>query len=674
MWYEKSYRRHLCDMHINDWNEEFLSEFSADEYLNNLKKAKIQSAMIYLQSHVGLCYYPTRTAKMHPAFKGREAEILKLVNLCHQNNISVIGYYSLIYNNWAYSNHPEWRMIDKTGKPWFGTNNNADEEFANNSVFRYGLCCPNNKKYRNFVSEQIREIADMFKLEGMFYDMLFWPHFCYCDSCKERWRKEVGGEIPVIENWKDETWLLHMKKRREWMGDFAQAVTKETKELMPNITVEHNFSSAALPNRVRNEAEEVNDACDYVGGDLYGDIYSQSFTCKLYRNITKNQPFEYMFSRCTPTLSKHTVTKSEDEMKSEVYLTSAHHGATLVIDAIDPAGTFDERVYERIGKIFEETSAYEKYFKGDMIEDVGVYYSLKSKFNPEGEPVTNHTCSVNTVETLVKEHIPCGITGGWHDLSKYKILITSMLTSEDEYDNERIAEYVKNGGRLYISGAGNKALLKELLCLEFGGYTDEKITYMAPEECAEKEFCYFNKKYPLHFDLSAPCARSKKGQVLAKITLPYTKQDTPEFASIHSNPPGIKTEIPALIYSQYGRGAVLWSALPIENEKHYDYRRIFVNLIKMIYKSEFTIFSDAPRDIEIVAFKDNNDILVSTVLLNEEYKARKAEDFSISVNCGKPRDVLLLPEKKKIDYIFRDNTVTFDVKNNGIFSMFKLII
>ena len=62
-WYKNLYRRHLLDMHIEDWDERFLSEFSPEEYAENLKRAKIQCAMIYLQSHEGLCNFPTKVAK-----------------------------------------------------------------------------------------------------------------------------------------------------------------------------------------------------------------------------------------------------------------------------------------------------------------------------------------------------------------------------------------------------------------------------------------------------------------------------------------------------------------------------------------------------------------------------------------------------------------------------------
>ena len=34
MFYSKLYRRHLLDMHINDWNPEFLSRFSPEVYVD----------------------------------------------------------------------------------------------------------------------------------------------------------------------------------------------------------------------------------------------------------------------------------------------------------------------------------------------------------------------------------------------------------------------------------------------------------------------------------------------------------------------------------------------------------------------------------------------------------------------------------------------------------------
>ena len=71
-WYEKSYRRSLMDMHIEDWDASFLSEYQPAAYVRLLKEAHIQSIMVYALSHVGCCYWPTKTGYMHKSLAGRD--------------------------------------------------------------------------------------------------------------------------------------------------------------------------------------------------------------------------------------------------------------------------------------------------------------------------------------------------------------------------------------------------------------------------------------------------------------------------------------------------------------------------------------------------------------------------------------------------------------------------
>jgi hypothetical protein len=155
-------------MHIDDWDERFLSEFSPETYVENLKKAKIQGAMIYVQSHVGLTNYPTRVGKMHNAFVGKEDTMRRLFELCHKSGISVVAYYSLVYNTWAQDNHPEWKIVSLADAKKKDEGQPVEGAFRGS---RYGLCCPNNPEYREFTKTQIKEFADYAKVDGMFYDM-----------------------------------------------------------------------------------------------------------------------------------------------------------------------------------------------------------------------------------------------------------------------------------------------------------------------------------------------------------------------------------------------------------------------------------------------------------------------------------------------------------------------
>lgn len=677
MWYSNIYRRHLCDMHIDDWDDTFLSEFSIEEYVENLKTAKIQNAMIYLQSHVGLCYYPTKNGHIHKAFIGQEDKMKRLIDLCHENGIKVTGYYSLNYNNAEHDAHPDWQMKTFSGKSRRngGMATEKKLDFTSDRRERYGLCCPNNHDYRNFVYEQINEMTDYFNCEGYFFDMPFWPHTCYCDKCKERWQKEYGGKMPVEPIIGTEDFYNLAEAKTRWMEEWIQSVTDFVKKIDPELSVEHNFASALAADLFDGCGEGVNEASDFVGGDLYGGILNHSLACKFYKNITKNQPFVYDFSRCKPALDMHTLTKSLDEMKTEVMLTAAHHGATMVIDAIDPTGTFDRRLYERIRDVFTCQEKYEPYFKGEMIEDIGLYYSLNSKVKLRNEKYDSKTACISASKVMISHHIPFGVTGPYHQLEKYKAVILPLLDKTESADNDRIVDYVKNGGKVFVSGADNADLIEKLLGCRFEGRTEEKNIYIAPEKEYEEVFFDFNKKYPLPYIGTAPIIKvGDDCNVLAKITLPYTKPNTNKFASIHSNPPGISTDIPAVVSRKLGKGEIIWSAVNLESMDFYEYGEIFVNLLgKLIDMNSLSFASNAPDDVEITAFDCENEITVNAILVNEKAVAPVVVPFEISVKTDKkPKAVNILPDNEEVDFRFENGYTTFKTRELKIFDMYRI--
>ena len=673
MWYKKNFVRHLIDMHIADWSDEFLSEFKVENYIDALKRGRIQNAMIYLQSHVGLCNFPTKVGVMHKAFVGKEDTMKRLIDGCHKEGIAVTLYYSLNYNTVEHDRHEEFRALTEHGVS-VRAGGMATDSQAKNQIFaspkraRYGICCPNSMEYRQFTYDQIDEMLDYAgEVEGVFFDMPFWDHTCYCDKCKARYHKEVGEELPS-----DYSNPTFMQKRADWMAEWIQSVTDCVKSKNPRLSVEHNFSAAISLDTGSGCAEGVAKACDFLGGDLYGGILNHSFSCKFFKNITPNMPFDYMFSRCKPGLRYHTLTKTDDEIRTEIFMNTAHNGATLVIDAIDPVGTMDMRFYDKLGKIIDEEITYEPYLSGEMVEDIGLYFSLMSKHNSKGEDYTNKSALVEVSKTLIGEHIPYGVTGNFHTLGGYKLLIAPMV-SILEKDIERIVKYVENGGNIYLSGGENPELLYRLTGLKIVGETAEKSIYIAPKK--QEGFLYFNKKYPLAFEGTAPYVEVTKGvEVLATITLPYTRPDQFEFAAIHSDPPGKSTDYPAIISTTCGKGKVVWSALPIEAIDYCEYREIFMGLIRPMlcgYKPSFK--SDAPDSVEITLFRGGDGFRVNLITVDEKPYAREIAPFTVSVRTGKkPSRVAVLPKNEDLEFSFDGEYTEVKVENFKIFRMLKI--
>ena len=676
-WYSDKFRRQLTDMHIDDWNDEFLSRFSPLEYAENLKTARVQYAMVYLQSHLGLCYWDTKSGKMHRHFIGKEKEIQTLIDLLHERDIKVIAYYSLNFNQWAHDNHPEWRMLQENGK----------SKRENDPTHRAGLCCPNNSQYREFVYTQIEEMLSGFSMDAMFFDMLYWPQVCYCDNCRRKYKTATGKEIPTSGATINE-WAEFTKISSDWMGEWALSVTEKVKSIRPDMPVEHNYSAAVNPDPMVCCRDLINEASDYAGGDLYGGTYAQSFACKFYRTMSKNQPFEYMTGRCTPNLMNHTVTKERDELLQTVMITAAHHGANLLIDAIDPVGTLDKRVYELIGDIFSEEIPYEKYLYGEPIADIGIVYDENSKFNTQrrhgenasflhfgsqSQQETNHTASVGAAEKLISANIPYDITTKNHykTWQKYKVLIASKINMFEDSDVTRLIDYVENGGCLYFTGCEEKRLFETLIGGKCTGYTEVYNTYVYPRENSgilEK----YSKKYPIPFNSVLPIVEGvDEDAVLAYIALPYTTRNEGKCASFHSDPPGIITNHPALVYKKYGKGKVVWCAGAPEYSKPSDYKEFLLKILSML-SDGYSAYSDAPKNVEILYYKNSDGITVNAVDLSDFDNLCNTSEFSVSVVCKSPKAVKVLPNGEDIPFEYDGEKVTFKVKDFKLFKMLKI--
>ena len=684
-WYERSYRRNLVDMHVEDWDERFLSQLDPKSYVKMLKLANVKSAMVYANSHVGYCYWPTKTGRMHRGIKGRDV-LGEIIDLCHREGIDVIIYYSLIFNNWAYEQHPEWRMIGLDGK--------ASRE-AGLWGGRYGVCCPNSPGYRRFVLDQIEELCRSYDFEGIFFDMTFWPMVCYCSNCKRRFREEVGEDPPTIINWDDPSWIMFQRKREEWLVEFASMATSAVKNCKPNVSVEHQYSTAP-GSWVFGVTSLLSKQCDYVGGDFYGGVLQQSFICKLYYNLTPNKPFEFMTSICYPGLGEHTTVKSKDLLEARAFLTIAHNGAFLAIDAIDPVGTLEEKRYRMLGEIYGELAKYEKYLGGELCQDVAVYFSFNSKmdfaengkkplrpFTEIGVRTPHVEAALGAAEALRAKHIPFGVICDLNlkELSRFQVVILPNILKLSDEEAEAIRDYVAAGGAVYASKFTLKSKLSEVLGVSYMEETLEKFTYIAPTAEGGTLLPDVTREYPLSIPESQIKAEfpSREG-VMATIALPYTNpQDPSKFASIHSNPPGVYTNYPAIVFRGFGRGRIIWSSAPIEAYaiQYIKHRSIFANMVKSLARKPFSFEADAPECVEIVQFHkpDEKRYLINIVNFQSEIGLPNIPVDNVSLRLrieGKPLKAISLPDERSIPFDYRGEYVYIKVPMIQTFRMLAL--
>ncbi|MBQ9252233.1 MAG: alpha-L-fucosidase [Clostridia bacterium] len=649
MWTKGNYRRNLMDMHIDDWNEEFLSRINVQEYVDALEDAGVQCAMVKAKSHTGLCYWPAEIGRMHRGLKGYDF-FGEMVKACHEKGIAVIAYYSQIFDNWAYDQHPDWRLVAPDGKNF--------REYRGLGWFRsgrYGICCPNNEDYRAYVRANLQELNRKYDFEGMFLDMTFWTEVCYCPSCRKRYLAETGREIPRVVDWQDPAWRDFAQRREEWLAEFARFSTESVKAVKPQVTVEHQFSMIAT-SWVNGSTELLTEASDYSGGDYYGGYLQQSFINKYYRSVSASLPFVYHTGRCDPELAFHTTTKTEEQLILHAITALVHDGAFLLVDALNPDGTIVPEVYHDLMKrVYGFTRPYEPYVGGKLKTDAAIWFPSRAKHNPElngidvreksMDPDIFIEAPVAMTSILRENNVPFHVIGS-KNLREYdgQLLILSNVASIREEEMDALEAFVARGGSLYVSGPIAHPRLEKLLGVRVTGRTDHDFTYMDPTP-AGGELKGFSALAPLtvpRFQYLGEILPEAEGvETLATLTLPWTMTGTDQFSAIHSNPPGIHTHRPAITRRRLGESQLMWTAAPLELSQPYMSRQAVKNLVCGLM-GEPVFRSNAPKFVEILCWEKEGKTYLAALNEQEESPVVPLGDIWVQVP-GKVR-AWLLPE------------------------------
>jgi hypothetical protein len=666
-WYEHAYRRAVIDMHIPDWDEKFLSQFNADQYVSLLKQARAQSIVAYAQSHVGLFNYPTKVGQQHKGLKGRDI-LREITEGCHQEGIAVVVYVSLIFDRWAADNHEDWRMIMHNGVP-FGRGD------------RHGLSCPNSP-YRDYVRAWVEEIASTYPFQGMRFDMTFWPGVCYCKHCAKRFTDEVGGELPRKIDWLDERWVTFQRKREQWLTEFAGVATAAVRKHKPDASVEHQSSTVSAP-WTFGISPSFPAQMDFLQGDFYGDAWQGSFVRKILEDLSPNRPvgFETSFSIA---LQDHTAMKSEPLLECKASAALADHCAFIFIDAIDPIGTLNPLVYERMGRIFDRLMPYYSHLGGERVRDVAIYFSLESKFDfaangkmvGDGETTNDaHTTNVlNVTKRLISHHVPFGIISkkSLVKLSEHNVLILPNVCMMDQEEADAIRSYVRRGGCVLATGWTSVVdkrgkLQDDFLLGDVLGVKLKKPSwqawphYIAPTAAGKPFFGHFSAKYPAFARTIGLEVEARPGaEVLATTTLPWPAPNPTQFSSIHSNPPWQPTEQPEIVLNRYGAGQAIYCASPIESvDNLFD---TLPELVRRLHKT-YAFEVDAPSCVEATLFRqaDRHRYLFTLVNFQRDLPNLPVDDIRVTLRVpqGRVGRVALLPDGQAIATTERDGGVSF---------------
>ena len=679
-WYKRSHWRNLVDMHINDKIGDFLGQFDPEDYARNMKNAGMDCSELYTGNCLGICFFPTEVGHMHTGLHGRDI-VGPTLDALKAQGIHRVAYFNM-WSRWAFDTHPSWRLLDVNGR------NSVELGFTGQS--RYGVCCPNNEEFKAYIAKQIEYLCTHYEFDGMWIDMIGWfIAVCCCPSCREKYMRETGREIPRKMDWKDPDWLDFQRFRQRSSVEFMHVVDDTARRCKPGVTISYQNGSW-LSGWFTAPSQELLDMSDYLGADIYGTPLTSSVVCKSMANLSRNKPWEYMTSRCV-SLHHHTVNRSRDEMRLQVCGAVANNASFTTIDAISPDGRLDSRLYTMLGELKQEIQPYFRYWRPDakLQHDVLLYMNTDSLFDPHSNDMRQPFSSENAMKipaaTLIGGHLTYDI-GFKKNLPEMirnsPAIILNNTYMLDEEEAALLRQYVEDGGSLIVTGlSGMYSMegfrkdfaLADVLGVHYIDETAERFAYIRPDEKYQYLMPEFNDRFPLSTEFNAVRIRADADtEVMGRLTLPWsTAEESTYFASAISNPPGVDTDIPAMTLHRYGKGKALYIAMPMQSETCSTIRSVFRSIVRFMLPDTPLISTNAPDWLELMLWDAGEFLQLTAYNAMDAYYVAAAPDVQIRVKLPKaPREVLDAKDEKKVPFQYENGVLSISAGTIESFAMF----
>ncbi len=333
------YRQVHLDFHTSEHCLNVGAEFDADAFAATLADAHVDSINIFAKCHHGYSYYPTQTGTMHPGLSfdllGRQIEAL------HTRDIRCPIYYSVMWDELAAKEHPEWLIVGKDGRVAGREPLGSEWGWSTMDV---------SSGYRDYLLAAVDELISNYAVDG------FWFDICFPMPNYSRWgiaQMQAAGVNPESD---EQAWAFARQKQT----DFFQTVTGYVHDRCPDALIFYNGTMdrdmrRVAPYMTHFEIESLPTTRQW--GYLHYPIMARQA-----RSYGKD--FLGMNGRFHLSWGDFGGIKTRDQLEYECGTIVAAGGKICVGDQLNPNGRLDPAVYRLIGHEFERIEALEPWLRG----------------------------------------------------------------------------------------------------------------------------------------------------------------------------------------------------------------------------------------------------------------------------------------------------------------------
>lgn len=638
------------DFHTSPLIPDVGKDFDPKTFAKTMKKAHVNSVTVFAKCHHGHLYYPTKHPARHPTLKPGLDLVGKQVDALHKEGIRAPIYISVLWDEFAANNHPEWVAVRPDGTRFGSTPLEPGWQTMD-------MASP----YQDYLYEQTEEILKRYTpVDGIFFDI------CFNIPSVSKWavaEMDKAGLDPEKAGDRD---AYAEQLSQQYMSRFNRLVKKHCKQ----ATV--YFNSRPHSGLRTDGAHMTHIEIEALATGGWGYIF---FPKNVRHARIFGKSYMGMTARFHRSWADFGGLKPEAALLYECCQMIAHGAACSVGDQLHPRGTLDKATYQMVESVYGHVEACEPYTdKAKAVTEIGVYHAMpRSGAAGEWTNMSDTPGGPNDGVTRMLMHLKHQFDVLDHEASidKYRLLILPDTIEVDPALAKKLNAFVKKGGSLLLSGiSGLDESLKPILP-EMGvtveGESPFKTTYLrfGPK---------IRKGVPptdhVMYERGLRMKPKRGAEALAKVVEPYFDRSWRHFSSHNQTPAkpnasayaaairsGRVITIPYPIFQAYGTHANL------------PYRMLVEKCLDLLLPDPLVLV-DGPSTLEVTLNKQGKRHIAHLLQFVPDRRQTldivedviPLHDVTLSVKLQKkPKRVYTAPEQEKLPFTYAEGRVMVTV-------------
>jgi len=597
--YDNTWYNHTPLRFIQTNLNEMDAKMDVDVYVQSLVDA--HASLVVFNVGGIKAFYPTKLPYHYrnPYMEADRDLVGEVIKKCHENGIKFIARFDMSkVNESIAAQKPGWLYVGTDGKV---VNYNGEVH-----------TCINGGYQQEYVFEILKEAITAYPFDAIFFNMGGYQTsdysqvnhgICQCENCKKRFRDSTGFDLPVRPDINDPVYRKYREFQTKTSSELNHRVLSFIKSINPNLVFQ-----AREGEMIRSES-----GTGYTSGRDWNYHATENVkrTLNSFKDLTPNDTYNYLMGMDY----RHTATSPNI---GRIFL------AEQMLNGAGPGIYFMGRIETQLDRVFLPT-----------LNDIFGFHKTNEKLFTNVQSLARVGLIMGSardyrgiMKLLIEEHIMYDLIQtsaveserAPRKLEDYDALILSNVTNMDDNFISLIDNYVKNGGKLLVTGfpgidAGGDPPTSKIRLQSLGVMPECEIfpqtrsTYL---KVMENDKTGLGQEEFEDFDLIMMNSRFLKCKTIGNAEsylrlLPNTMHGPPEKCYFTDDE---ITEFAGAVANVFGKGKAVFIPWLIGSQYEWKgnngQRALFMATLKNLLKIESILVTDASSLIEMTHLGNRN--------------------------------------------------------------------